>query len=192
MASSDSIGILCCRMLRRVWTFMMKHFIIRGCFTSPSLCQCSTAANIPNVSRDLGHVVNLLLIIVPYITSDVAVASCNVVLDLYNPLGNLDSGRSPWAKLIRSASLQRIFDAAIAKLLWRLVSRCFYVAISVFFYDNVELTRMAQNVYRQSPDGDTERFLTIILAVCRILDKLHGFSNILCTCSIFIKMWAQI
>jgi len=25
-----------------------------------------------------------------------------------------------------------------------------------FFYDNVELRRMAQNVYRQSPDGDTE------------------------------------
>jgi len=36
--------------------------------------------------------------------------------------------------------------------------------------------------------GDTERFLTIILAVCRILDKLHSFSNILCTCSILIKM----
>jgi len=34
----------------------------------------------------------------------------------------------------------------------------------------------------------------IMLAVCRILDrpKLHIFSNILCTCSIFIKMWAQI
>jgi len=43
-----------------------------------------------------------------------------------NPLGNLISGRRPWAKLIRSASLQRVFDAAIAKLLCRLVSRCFY------------------------------------------------------------------
>jgi len=66
------------------------------------------------------------------------------------------------------------------------------MAICVIFYDNVELRRMAQNVYRQSPDRDTERFLTTILAVCRILDKLHSFSNILRTCSIFIKMWAQI
>jgi len=39
------------------------------------------------------------------------------------------------------------------------------MAICFFFYDNVELKRMAQNVYRQSPDGDTERFLTIIVAV---------------------------
>jgi len=64
------------------------------------------------------------------------------------------------------------------------------MAICVFFYDNIEPRRMALNVYRQSPDGDAERFLTIILAVCRILDKLHSFSNILglCTCSIFIKM----
>jgi len=45
-----------------------------------------------------------------------------------------------------------------------------------------------QNVYRQSPDGDTERFLTVMYAVCTLLDKLHFFSNILCTCNIFIKM----
>jgi len=52
---------------------------------------------------------------------------------------------------------------------------------------------MWQNGYRQSPDGDREMFLNnIMLAVFRILDKLHIFSNILCTCSIFIKMWAQI
>jgi len=51
---------------------------------------------------------------------------------IYNPLGNLNSGRRPWAKLIRSASLQRVFDAAIAKLLWRLVSRCFYMSICFF------------------------------------------------------------
>jgi len=51
---------------------------------------------------------------------------------------------------------------------------------------------MWQNVYQQSPDGDSEKFLNIMLAVFRILDKLHIFSNILCTCSIFIKMWAQI
>jgi len=115
------------------------------------------------------------------------------IMGLYNPLGNLNSGRRPWTKLIRNASLQRVFDAAIAKLLWRLVCRCFYMAICVFFYDNVKLRRMAQNVYRQSPDGDTERlFLTVIYAVCRLLDKLHIFSNILCTCSIFIKMWTQI
>jgi len=37
----------------------------------------------------------------------------------HKPLGNLNSGRRQWAKLIRSASLQRVFDAAIAKLLWR-------------------------------------------------------------------------
>jgi len=36
---------------------------------------------------------------------------------------------------------------------------------------------MWQNVYRQSPDGDKEMFLNIMLAVCRILDKLHIFSN---------------
>jgi len=51
---------------------------------------------------------------------------------------------------------------------------------------------MWQTVYRQSPDGDREMFLSIMLAVFRILDKLNIFSNILCTCSIFIKMWAQI
>jgi len=51
---------------------------------------------------------------------------------------------------------------------------------------------MWQNVYRQSPDGDMEILKNIMLAVFRILDKLHIFSNILCTCSIFIKMWAQI
>jgi len=59
----------------------------------------------------------------------------------YNPLGNLNSGRSPGAKLVRSASLQLVFDAAITKLLWRLVSRCFYMAIRVFVYDKVEVTR---------------------------------------------------
>jgi len=58
----------------------------------------------------------------------------------YNPLGNLNSGLRPWAKLIRSASLQRVFDAAIAKLLCRLV--CFYQSICVCFYDNVELRLM--------------------------------------------------
>jgi len=59
----------------------------------------------------------------------------------YNPLGNLNSGRSPWAKLIRSASLQLVFDAAISKLFWRLVSRCFYMSICIFFYHKVEVTR---------------------------------------------------
>jgi len=57
-------------------------------------------------------------------------------------LGNLNSGRSsPWAKLIRSASLQLVFVAAISKLLQRLVSRCFYMSICVLFYDKVEVTR---------------------------------------------------
>jgi len=51
---------------------------------------------------------------------------------------------------------------------------------------------MWQNVDRQSPDSDREIFKNIMLAVFKILDKLHTFSNILCTCSIFIKMWAQI
>jgi len=55
---------------------------------------------------------------------------CGTILQyhfLSNPLGNLNSGRSgPWLKLIRSASLQLVFDAAISKLLWRLVSLCFY------------------------------------------------------------------
>jgi len=36
---------------------------------------------------------------------------------------------------------------------------------------------MWQNVYRQSPDGDKEMFLNIMLAVYRILDKLRIFSN---------------
>jgi len=49
-----------------------------------------------------------------------------------------------------------------------------------------------QNIYRQSPDGATETFLPIFLAVCRIWAKLHSLSNILYTRSIFIKMWAQI
>jgi len=44
---------------------------------------------------------------------------------------------------------------------------------------------MWQNVYRQSPDGDREIFKNIMLDVFRILDKLHIFSDILCTCSIF-------
>jgi len=117
----------------------------------------------------------------------------------YNPLGNLNSGRSgPWTKLIRSASLQLVFDAAISKLLWRLVSRCFYTSICIFstirlkWLVQFECVVMWQNVYRQSPDGDREMFLSIMLAVCRILDKLHSFSNILCTCSIFIRMWAHV
>jgi len=62
------------------------------------------------------------------------------------------------------------------------------MSICVFFYDNVELRRMGLNVYRQSPDGDTEKILTVMKAVCRLLDKLHIFSKILCACSIFIKM----
>jgi len=110
----------------------------------------------------------------------------------YNPLWNLNSGRRPWAKLIRSASLQRVFDAAISKLLCRLVSRCFGMSIYVCFYDNVELRRMRCISTKQSPDGDTEMSLTVRYAVCRLLDKLHVYSNILCTCNIFIKMWAQI
>jgi len=110
----------------------------------------------------------------------------------YNPLGNLNSGRRPWAKPIRSASLQRVLDAAIAKLLCRLVSRCFYMSICVCFYDNVELRRMRCISTKQSPDGYTEMSLTVMYAVCRLLDKLHICSNILCTCNIFIKMWAQI
>jgi len=68
------------------------------------------------------------------------------------------------------------------------------MSICVFFYDKVEVTRTIQmpcNVtkrisivakWRQGND------LSIMLAVCRILDKLHIFSNILCTCSIFIKI----
>jgi len=65
-----------------------------------------------------------------------------------------------------------------------------YIWRFVFFYDNVELRLMLCNSTKQSPDGDTEMFLTIFLSVCRILDKLHSFSNIglLCTCGIFIKM----
>jgi len=46
---------------------------------------------------------------------------------------------------------------------------------------------MWQNVYRQSPHGDKEMFLIIMLAVFRILDKLHIFSNILYICSILLK-----
>jgi len=106
----------------------------------------------------------------------------------YNPLGNLNSGRRPSAKLIRSASLQRVFDAAIAKLLFRLVCRCFYKSICVCFYDNVELRLMHCNSTKQSPDGDTGMSLTVMYAVCRLLDKLHICSNISCTCNIFIKM----
>jgi len=90
---------------------------------------------------------------------------------LNNPLGNLNSGRRPWAKLTRSASLQHVFDAAIAKLLCRLVSRCFYKSICVLFYDNVELKLMRCNSTKQSPDGDTEMSLTVMYAVCRLLDK---------------------
>jgi len=74
-------------------------------------------------------------------------------------------------KLIRSASLQRVFDAAIAKLLCRLVSRCFYKSICVCFHDNVEFSGIRciqEKVYRQSPDSATETFLPIFLAVCRI------------------------
>jgi len=37
---------------------------------------------------------------------------------------------------------------------------------------------MCQNVYRQSPDGDREMFFKYYVG-CRILDKLHIFSNIL-------------
>jgi len=73
------------------------------------------------------------------------------------------------------------------------------MSIRVFFYDKVEVTRtirMRCNVTKrlstvaQSPDGDRETFLNIMLAIFRILDKLHIFSNrpILCTCGIFIKM----
>jgi len=33
----------------------------------------------------------------------------------------------------------------------------------LYVYDNVELRRMAQNVYQQSPDGGTERFFNYYL-----------------------------
>jgi len=38
----------------------------------------------------------------------------------------------PRAKLIRSTSLQLLFDVAVSKLLWRLVSLCFYMSICFF------------------------------------------------------------
>jgi len=63
----------------------------------------------------------------------------------HNPLGNLNSGHNPESKAHKSAPLQLVFDAAIAKLLCRLVSRCFYKSICVCFYDNVELSRIRCN-----------------------------------------------
>jgi len=47
---------------------------------------------------------------------------------------------------------------------------------------------MRCNSTKQSTDGDMEMSLTVMYAVCRLLDKLHVFSNTLCTCSIFVKM----
>jgi len=110
-----------------------------------------------------------------------------------NPLGNLNSGRRPWAKLVRSASLHsmRLSQNHFGVLfLVAFISR--FVFVSTTTLNWAVCVAIQQNVYRQSPYGDTERFLTIFLVVCRILDKLHSLSNILCTCSIFIKMWAQI
>jgi len=121
------------------------------------------------------------------------------LLPFYNPLGNLNSGRSPWAKLIRSASLQLVCDAAmglnyfgvlfLVASIWLFV---FFSTIRLKWLVQFECVVMWQNVYRQSPDGDREILLNIMLAVFRILDKLHSLSNILCTCGIFIKMWVQI
>jgi len=52
---------------------------------------------------------------------------------------------------------------------------------------------MCDKTFIDSRQMATEKFLlNIMLDVFRILDKLHIFSNILYTCSIFIKMWAQI
>jgi len=59
-----------------------------------------------------------------------------------------------------------------------------------FFYDKVVMTRTSRircNVTKRLSTVARE-ILSIMLAVFRILDKLHIFSNILCTCSIFIKM----
>jgi len=195
-----------CGLQRRV--FVLRRYCVRSSLnhtqlrsTTTTTC-CSTLPHPSTVNLQVCHIHN-------------AVTSYNMVqhvfefrkmlkifwnvLNPYNPLGNLNSGRSgPWAKFIRSASLQLVFDAAISKLLWHLVSRCFYMSICVFstirlnWLVQFECVVMWQNVYRQSPDGDREMFLNIMIAVCRILDKLHIFSNILCTSSIFIKMWAQI
>jgi len=68
------------------------------------------------------------------------------------------------------------------------------MSICVFFYDEVEVTRtirMRCNVTKRLLTVARWRqgnFLNIMLAVFRILNKLHICSNILCTCSIFIKM----
>jgi len=35
--------------------------------------------------------------------------------------------------IVNMESLQLVFDAAISKLLWRFVSRCFYMPVYVFF-----------------------------------------------------------
>jgi len=67
-----------------------------------------------------------------------------------------------------------------------------FVLVSTTTLNWAVFAAIQEKVYRQSPDGATESFSSIFLAVCRILDKLHSLSNILCTCSIFIKMWAQI
>jgi len=76
-------------------------------------------------------------------------------------------------------------------VLFLVASVCRFV---FFFYDKVEVTRtigMRSNVTKRlSTVARWQQgiFLNIMLAVFRILDKLHIFSNILCTCSIFIKM----
>jgi len=91
-----------------------------------------------------------------------------------NPLGNLNSGRRPWAKLIRSASLQRVFDAAIAKLLCHLVSRCFNKSICVCFYDSVKLSRMRYNSTKRLSTvarwrhGKVHRYVRCACIKCRV------------------------
>jgi len=149
--------------------------------------------------------------------------------DICNPLGNLNSGRSPWAKLIRKVkgkgkgkciavcintytatgnhatgnqaphcssysmrlSLNYFCVLFTVAFMWRFV---FFSTIRLKWLVQCECVVMWwQNVYRQSPDGDREIFLKYYVGCFfRILDKLHIFSNIWCTCSIFIKIWAQI
>jgi len=108
-----------------------------------------------------------------------------IIIITHNPLGNQNSGLI--AARIRCGYREITLASCFSLLL--------YMSIFVCFYDNVELSRMRCNSTKRLSTVARWRhvnFFIVMYAVCRILDKLHIFSNILCTCNICSKMWAQI
>jgi len=88
---------------------------------------------------------------------------CNMLI--YNPLGNLNSGRKPgeWSSLEapHCSSYSMRLSLNYFGVLFLVASMCQFVIFSTIrlkWLVQFECVVMWQNVYRQSPDGDKEIF----------------------------------